>query len=219
MMGRTASAVTVALLVLVAALGGCGGGDDDAGPAQTGSPSASAPATPDGTSAAPTSPAGATPTAPPATTPGGDPAAGWTTGPVTVERQVLAPPLPLFQGIRSAAHPGYDRITFDFAGTLPGYQVRYVDTVTQDGSGETVTMPGRRYLLITLRPAQAHTDSGEPTVRPRRATLDYPMLRGYVITGDFEGVVNVALGLDDVVGFRVGEIPGTPGRVYIDVAA
>ena len=31
-----------------------------------------------------------------------------------------------------------------------------------------------------------------------------------------EGVVSVALGLDDVVGFRVGELPG---RIYIDVAA
>jgi hypothetical protein len=29
----------------------------------------------------------------------------------------------------------------------------------------------------------------------------------------------VALGLDDVVGFRVGELPGQPGRVYVDVAA
>jgi hypothetical protein len=42
------------------------------------------------------------------------------------------------------------------------------------------------------------------------------MLKAYRIVGDFEGVVTVALGLDDVVGFRVGELPG---RLYIDVAA
>ncbi len=216
-MRRMASAVTVALLAIAAALGGCGDGGGDAGSSPTGSPSASTPATPGGTAASPTGPGSA---APPTTAPGGgDPTAGWTTRPVSVDRQILAPPLPALTGIRSAAHPGYDRITFDFTGTLPGYQVRYVDTVTQDGSGETVAMPGRRYLLITFQPAQAQTDSGEPTVRPRRATLDHPMLRGYVITGDFEGVVNVALGLDDVVGFRVGEIPGATGRVYVDVAA
>jgi hypothetical protein len=29
----------------------------------------------------------------------------------------------------------------------------------------------------------------------------------------------VAIGLDDVVGFRVGELPGQPGRIYLDVAA
>lgn len=216
-MRRTASIVAVALLTIAGALAGCGDGNDDAGPAPSGSPGVSAPATPDGTTGSPTGPGsgGASATAPP----GGDASADWTTGPVTVDRQVPVPPVPTLKGIRSAAHPGYDRITFDFVGTLPGYQVRYVDTVTQDGSGETVDMPGRRYLLVTFRPAQAHTDSGDPTVRPRRATLDHPMLRGYVITGDFEAVLNVALGLDDVVGFRVGEIPGAPGRVYVDVAA
>ena len=49
--------------------------------------------------------------------------------------------------------------------------------------------------------------------------LGYPMLRGYVINGDFEAVVNVALGPDDVAAFRVGEITGRPGRTYVDVAA
>jgi hypothetical protein len=44
------------------------------------------------------------------------------------------------------------------------------------------------------------------------------MLRGYAIVGDFEGYVSVALGLDDVVGFRVGEL-AEPNRVYVDVAA
>jgi len=32
------------------------------------------------------------------------------------------------------------------------------------------------------------------------------MLRGYSVVGDFEGYVSVALGLDDVVGFHVGEM-------------
>jgi hypothetical protein len=121
--------------------------------------------------------------------------------------------------IRSAAHPGYDRIVFDFEGPLPGYHVRYVDEVREDGSGRPVTMPGRRFLLVTFTPAQAHTDAGESLVRPQRDTFDYPVLRGYVLVGDFEGNVSVALGLDDVVGFRVGELPGTPGRIYLDVAA
>ncbi|WP_139217939.1 hypothetical protein [Micromonospora phaseoli] len=126
--------------------------------------------------------------------------------------------MPTLLRIRSATHSGYDRITFDFAGSLPGYRVRYVDTVTADASGRTVRMPGRRYLQIRFEPAQAHSDTGDP-VTPRRRTFGYPMLRGYVVNGDYEGVLNVALGLDDVVGFRVGEIPGTPGRIYLDVAA
>jgi hypothetical protein len=79
-------------------------------------------------------------------------------------------------------------------------------------------MPGRRYLLIVFTLAQAHTEAGQSSVAPMSMTLDYPMLRGYSIVGDFEGHVSVALGLDDVVGFRAGEL-GSPNRIYVDVAA
>ncbi len=145
----------------------------------------------------------------------------WTSGPMTVTHNVAVPPVPLLVGIRSAAHPGegYDRIVFDFNGPLPGYAIRYVDEVREDPSDRPVTMPGRRYLLVVFTPAQAHTEAGVVTVSPKRMTLNYPMLKGYVVTGDFEAYTSVALGLDDVVGYRVGELPGQPGRIYIDVAA
>jgi len=45
-------------------------------------------------------------------------------------------------------------------GPVPGYSIKYATHVTADPSGRTITVPGRSYLLITLRPAQAHTDSG-----------------------------------------------------------
>lgn len=103
---------------------------------------------------------------------------------------------------------------FDFAGPLPGYDVRYVNQVIADGSGQVVSMPGRRYLQIVFTPAQGHDDAGHAVTR--RVNYDFPMLKGYVVAGDFEGVFTVALGLDDVVGFRIGELPGL---IYIDVAA
>ncbi|HEX7745564.1 MAG TPA: hypothetical protein VF462_09920 [Micromonosporaceae bacterium] len=133
-------------------------------------------------------------------------------------RHLAVPPVPVLSRIRTAAHPegGYDRIVFDFVGALPGYTVRYVDEVREDASDRPVTMPGRRYLLIVFTPAQAHTDAGAVTVRAGIRALNYPMLRGYAQVGDFEGYVSIALGLDDVVGFRVGELPG---RIYLDVAA
>ncbi|HEU5109131.1 MAG TPA: hypothetical protein VFT95_11350 [Micromonosporaceae bacterium] len=125
--------------------------------------------------------------------------------------------MPRITGVRSAAHPaeGFDRIVFDIAGRIPGYQIRYVDTPIQDPSGSPADVPGRRFLQIRLEPAQAHTDSGQAT-QPRARTVNYPMLEAWAITGDFEGVVTVVLGLDDVVGYRVGELPG---RIYVDVAA
>jgi hypothetical protein len=209
-------AVVVALLWIagMGAVSACGNrGNEEATTSRTRTPSASAPA-----SASPAMSA-ASPTAVRTTPPPGGTAAGWTTGPLAVNRSVPVPPVPTLLRIRSAAHSGYDRITFDFADQLPGYQVRYVDKVIEDGTGRTVAMPGRRYLQIRFEPAQAHSDSGDTAVTPRSATVGSPMLRGYAINGDFEGVVNVALGLEDAVAFRVGEISGTPARIYVDVAA
>ncbi|HEU4422959.1 MAG TPA: hypothetical protein VFR67_10555 [Pilimelia sp.] len=200
---------TVALVVTTAACGG-----DDGGP-----------------SATPTSPpqpptVTATPAVPTPSAPGGGgtgqmatprPVVTWTSGPTTVRHDVPVPPVPRITGVRSAAHPdeGFDRIVFDIAGRIPGYQIRYVDEPIQDPSGRPANVPGRRFLQIRLEPAQAHTDGGQAT-QPRARTVNYPMLEAWAITGDFEGVVTVVLGLDDVVGYRVGELPG---RIYIDVAA
>ncbi len=155
----------------------------------------------------------ATRTAPGQTTP----AQVWTTGPVVRKSRISVPPVPLLVGIRTASQPGYDRIVFDFQGQLPGYDIRYVSRVVEDGSGETVQVPGRRFLLIRFDPANAHDEAGRATA-PRSATVNLPMLRAYRMVGDFEAVVSVALGLDDTVGFRVGEL-GSPNRIYVDIAA
>ncbi|MEV4536660.1 hypothetical protein AB0J82_23020 [Asanoa sp. NPDC049518] len=142
---------------------------------------------------------------------------GWVTGPLTVRHDVAVPPVPVVVRIRHAQHPadGYDRIVFDVSGALPGYDVRYVARPIGDATGEPVSMPGRRFLQIRLMPADAHDQSGASAV-PRSRTLGYPMLEAYAVTGDFEAVVTIVLGLDDVVAFRVGELPS---RIYVDVAA
>jgi hypothetical protein len=70
-------------------------------------------------------------------------------------------------------------------------------------------------MLVVLTPAQAHRNDGTTTVSGTHR-LNLPMMRGYAVVGDFEGYVSIAIGLDDVVGYRVGELAG---RIYIDVAA
>lgn len=212
-----ATVVTAAVVTVV--LTGCSGGDDTDGGGGGALPSPSVPAT--GPPADDATDGNSTTSPDPSGDGTAGPGAVWGSGPLTVTHEVAVPPVPQMFRIRSAAHPeeGYDRVVFDFEGPLPGYQVRYVDEVREDGSDRPVTMPGRRFLLVTFTPAQAHTDAGDALLSPGRVTLDYPMLRGYVLVGDFEGHVSVALGLDDVVGFRVGELPGTPGRIYLDVAA
>ncbi len=140
----------------------------------------------------------------------------WRTSPISSARQVSVPPVPVVTAVRTAAHPecGYDRLVLDVTGPIPGYDIRYVTKATADPSGKAITLPGRSYLVITLRPANAHTDAGVATISRRTQALSYPELRGYALGGDFEGVVTLVLGLQNRTPVRTGEIPG---HWYIDV--
>lgn len=194
-----ACAAACSVAVLAALAGGCG----------SGAPSASTPST--GSSATQSS----------APTPSGTAASGcdtapWRSAPVSVTHAVSVPPVPVLTAVRVAQHPecGYDRIVLDITGPLPSYSVRYVDHVIADPSGQVVSMPGVRYLQITLRPAQAHSDAGAATVTAGVRRPGFPALTSWALAGDFEGVVNIALGLTGQVSMRTGELPG---RIYIDV--
>lgn len=223
-MGRTGLWLVAVAAIVAAVVGGCGRSsspDPDPTRAAPASPSASAAASAGAPTGGPP-PGGSGPapgTAGPPPSPGGEPL--WTSGPVTVDRVATGPSIPRVIGVRTGSHPdkGYDRIVFDIEGELPGYTIGYVDEVRQDGSGHLVEVPGRRSLLVTFYLAHAHNDHGEALISQPERRLDYPMMRGYVLVSDFEGYVSVAVGLDDVVGFRVGELPGDPGRIYVDVAA
>jgi hypothetical protein len=144
------------------------------------------------------------------------PAGGWRSVPVGITRHVAAPIMPVITGVRTAAHPecGYDRLVLDITGPLPSFEVRYVPRVTADPSGKSIILPGQRYLLIKLQPAQAHDGSGGSALTRLAPALGYPMLKGYALAGDFEGVFTLALGLDGPASIRIGELPG---HWYIDV--
>jgi hypothetical protein len=208
--------VTVAATAALAVTSGCGGSGPAPAPAPSGPVSTSAPPTNQ-----PGTPSG-TPSGPPSRTTGtpgtGSPTVSpWSSEALTVVHHPPVPPVPVLVRIRYAGHrqQGYDRIVFDIRGGLPGYTVRYVDQVRADPSDRPVTVPGRRFLLVVLTPTQAHEDTGSPTVQGVHR-LNLPMMRGYAVVGDFEGHVSIAVGLDDVVGYRVAELPG---RIYLDVAA
>jgi len=124
---------------------------------------------------------------------------------------------PVVTAIRTAQHPDcrYDRLVIDIAGRPVAYSVRYVARVVTDASGQPIALPGADYLVITLRPAQAHRDSGRSTVPRRVQVTSYPELRAWAVSGDFEGVVSVALGLRDHPAVRVGSVAN---HIYLDVA-
>jgi hypothetical protein len=231
-MNRSRAALVIIPLVLLAGCGGSTGQADPAGRA-TGSASSGVAAT-GGTGSAPPaaqdspdaqdppaaqgspgarSPQGRT-SAPQAPPTGPEPPTS--TGAVRVERNLDEPPL--VTGVRFAEHAGYDRVVVDFKGDLPGYTVDWVPELVQDGSGEPIDVEGGAYLQVTMLPANAHTESGTPTLTGGpilQAGLGN--VRSVVKTGDFEAVVGVGIVLERKAGFRVTE-QKQPNRLVIDVA-
>ncbi len=194
----------LAPLAVLAGITACGTATTPAGP------SSPTPAT------SPASPAPATSPATPTTAPASCPD-GWRTAPLTVTRDVAVPPVPVATGIRTGSHPDcrFDRLVIDISGAMPGYSVSFVTKVTRDASGQPVRLPGTAFLLIRLTPAQGHGASAATDLPQHIQIVGYPMLRAYAVTGDFEGVLSVGLGLAGPTRYRVGELPG---RIYLDVA-
>jgi hypothetical protein len=125
---------------------------------------------------------------------------------------------PVVTGVRFAGHQGYDRVVIDLDGDIPGYTVRWVDELVQDGSGERFPVKGGAYLQVTLTPANAHIDDGTPTWTGGPVfRTDLANVKNVVRTGDFEAVVGVGVVLDRRAGFRVLE-QKSPNRLVIDVA-
>ena len=128
-------------------------------------------------------------------------------------------PLPRLVSVRTGRHRGYDRVVFEFAGSLPASEsVRYVRRVVADGSGAVVPLRGRAFLQVGFGGASAHTDAGQLSFpQPRRISPRWPALRQVALASDFEGHVDFGLGLRRRVGFRVFELTRPP-RVVVDVA-
>ncbi|MEU7741622.1 hypothetical protein [Nonomuraea sp. NPDC049158] len=120
--------------------------------------------------------------------------------------------------VRYAAHDTYDRVVIDLKGSMPGYNVKWVDKLLQDGSGEPFDLPGGAYLQLILAPADAHDAKGRPTWKGGPI---FPANLGNVThvvkTGDFEGRVGVGLVLNHQAAFELKE-QSDPDRLVIDVA-
>ena len=137
-----------------------------------------------------------------------------------------AAPLPFLARVEVGDHPGdqpaYTRMTFAFEGAWPSYEIAYERSLTQDGSGDPVSLPGNSVLRITFTDAQAHDDQGRTTRRPG-TKLGFPTLKGYAVAGDFEGHVTYGLGIqavpnsDQALPIRVGELVRADGTYVVAV--
>ena len=144
------------------------------------------------------------------------PLGAWTAGVRRVERETSQ--MPTLRDVRVGRNAGFDRVVLEFAGgEIPGYEVEYVDRpVRACGSGDVVDVAGEGWLRVRLRPAQAHDDAGQATVAQRERALNMAVIRELEFTCDFEGEVEIVLGVASPNEFRVSEI-ANPARLVIDV--
>lgn len=147
-------------------------------------------------------PAGAAVALPPFTT------AGQSTPDSAAQRELVA--------FRTATHVTFDRMVFQFRGGTPGYAVRYVPRIIQDGSGATVPLLGTRFLAIRFAAARAHPLSGSTSNVPRARTTLFASIRQVKVAGDFEGIVSYGAGIAGREAFRVLKLTGPP-RIVVDV--
>ena len=114
----------------------------------------------------------------------------------------------LLKTVRATNAGEVDRITFTFEGDVPGYRIGYVDRpIVQDGSGDEVTVDGAGVLGVHFEPASGFDLSGEGRQvyeGPNRLDLATKVVLDVVRVGDFEANLDWAIGVDGTdVPFRV----------------
>ena len=127
----------------------------------------------------------------------------------------------LLTDVRLAHHDGFDRITFEFTGPLPRYDVRYAEgPVIASGSGEEVEVGGDGVLAIRLEPATGYDlDAQTPSYDGAdRLTGDTTNVVELVRVGDFEAVLEWAAGVRATSSYEVTTLDD-PVRVVVDVTA
>lgn len=209
---RRLAVVAASAALLVTALTGCAARNHQAGSqpnAPASSPPTSAPATPPPTTPAPTAPA---PTGPPA-------GLVW---PVDVRQVAALPNLPseptVLKAISTGRHDSYDRLVLTFTGAYGAATVSYVPVVRADASDAVVPLTGRAYLQIVVHGAVARwADPAHPYSGPNTVTPGYTTLRQATISGDYEAVLSLGVGLSRTAGFQVMRLR-SPDRLVIDVA-
>ena len=112
--------------------------------------------------------------------------------------------------LAQAGTPGsYDRMTFQFDGDLPAYEINYVPGPAQAcASGEDAQVNGQALLQIRLSPAVAHNEQGTQTVSPTDLQPNLPAILQAKQTCDFEAVVVWTLGLSAEGDYRAFTIGG-----------
>jgi len=126
-----------------------------------------------------------------------------------------APAVANIDDVRVGTHPGYDRITIEFANGQPAtveLTPQNNATFIHDGRGDSETIGGSYGLRVVIRGADEHTSYSGPT----DFKADFPALIEAKNFGDYEGVVTWGLGLSTPACYRA-YILTDPTRLVIDI--
>lgn len=162
-------------------------------------------------------------TAPPATSPAPSTATRIPTVAPSVQpggpAQVCSQAGSYLTAVRTGEYSSYDRVVFQFSGTLPGYTVERVQAVSSDPRGTPIPLAGQSYLRVVFHgtsavcPKPLHQTYTGPTV----LTPYYPELLTVSAAGDFEGVLSFGIGLAARGGYHASTLT-SPSQLVIDVS-
>ena len=215
---RARLAVPGALLAaLLAVTGGCGAGDSASSPATAAG--ATTGGASDGTSSAEPSTDGS-PTA--GSTADDEGSADPPQFPADVSADT-ADPSPdaavTVRDIRIGRHDGFDRVVFEVGGTgTPGWDVRYVDEASSQGSGERVEVAGDAVLQVSITGAGYPYDTGveEYSGPDPLSAADTGVATEVVFDATFEGTTVAFVGTKVAAPFRVYLLEA-PTRVVLEI--
>jgi len=130
---------------------------------------------------------------------------------VTVQPDVL-----YVNGMDAKAATGYDAVTISFTNGVPDnrnrLELQNSATFTLSPKGDQVTLKGDHGILVTLRGADMHTSYAGT----RDSVTGYPVVAEVRVVQDFEGVVQIALGLNGAHCWS-GSFSSNPDRMTIEV--
>lgn len=122
--------------------------------------------------------------------------------------------------MRIGRHDGFDRVVLELDGTgTPGWDVRYVDSASSQGSGEPIDVEGSAILQVVLTGVGYPDDTGvEEYSGPRRRSIpETETVTEAVFDATFEGQTVAFVGTTAEVPFRVYLLED-PVRVVLEVA-
>jgi hypothetical protein len=126
-----------------------------------------------------------------------------------------ASPLSYATDIRTGSHEGYDRLTVEFKDGAPAsMEVRsQTGTVfTLGASGQSIKLAGNNGILLILHGADGHS----AYAGSRDLKTSYDGLAETRVVEDFEGVVQIALGVNGPACYHAATLDN-PARLVIDV--